>query len=85
MKIEAVEAANIPIEMASFGEIKGRFWGFGKDLSGFWDVPEYFAAQPALWDGAKVAAVRTVGMCAYDKDFSDLRVELLPDADEAIE
>jgi hypothetical protein len=77
MKIEAVEAANIPIEMTSLGEMKGRLWGLGKDLSSFRDVPEYFAGQPVLRDRAKVATVRAFGMCAYDKDFSGLRVDLL--------
>ena len=77
MKIEAVEAANNPKGMANAGEKSGRFWGSGKGLSGFGNMPENFAFQPALLDGAKVAAVRALWMRADDKDFISLEVNIL--------
>ena len=59
------------------GEIGGRLWGSGKGLSNFGDMPENFAFQPALRDGAKVAAIGAFWMRPDDKDFPGLGINLL--------
>ena len=69
MKIEAVEAARIPMVMARVGEMGGFFCGSDKLLSGFFDVPEYFANQPTLRDGAKVTTVGAFRVRSDNEDF----------------
>lgn len=63
--------------MTRVGETGGRFWGSGKELSGFRNVPENFANQPALRDEAEMAAVGAIRVRTDDKDFPGLRVDLL--------
>ena len=77
MKIDEVETAKIPMGIAIAGEMGGRFWGSGKGLSRFRDMPKNFASQPTLRDGAKVATVSAFRVRANDKDFLGLRVDLL--------
>ena len=74
MKIDAVDAAKIPMVIAKVGEIGGRFWESDKRLSRFRDMPENLARQPTLRNRAKMAAVGAVGMGSNDKDFSGIRV-----------
>jgi hypothetical protein len=74
MKIDAVDAAKIPMVMAKVGEMGGRFWESGKRLSRFRDMPENFALQPTMQNWTKMAAVGAVGMGSNDKDFPGIRV-----------
>ena len=74
MKIDAVDAAKIPMVMAKVGEMGGRFGESGKRLSRFRNMPEDFARQPALRNWAKMAAVSAVRMGSNDKDFPSIRV-----------
>ena len=74
MKIDAVDAARIPMVMAKVGEMGGRFWGSGKGLSRFRDMPKNFASQPTLRDRAKMTAISAFGMRSDDKDFPGMRV-----------
>ena len=74
IKIEAVDAAKIPMVMAKVGEMGGRSWESGKRLSGFRDMPENLTRQPTLRNRAKLAAVGAVGMGSDDKDFPGIRV-----------
>ena len=77
MKIEAVEAANNPKGRASVGGMGGRFGELGKGLSRLWNMPENFASQPSFGNRTKVAAVRALWMCADDKDFIVLGIDVL--------
>ena len=77
MKIDAVDAAKIPMVMAKVGEMNGRFWESGKRLSWFWNMPENFTNQPTLRYSAKMAAVRTVGMGSNHKDFPGMRINII--------
>ena len=75
MKIDAVDAAKIPMVIAKVGEIGGRFWESDKRLSRFRDMPENLARQPTLRNRAKMAAVGTVGMSSNDKDFPGMKID----------
>jgi hypothetical protein len=74
MKIEAVDAARIPMVMAKVGEMGGCFWESGKRLSRFRDMPENFTRQPTLRNWTKMTAVGAVGMRSNDKDFPGMRI-----------
>ena len=74
MKIDAVDAAKIPMVIAKVGEIGGRFWESDKRLSRFRDMPENLTRQPTLRNRAKMAAVGAVGMGSNDKNFPGIRV-----------
>ena len=77
MKIEAVEAARIPIVIARVGEIRGRCDVSGKGLSRFWNMPENFASQPTFGDRSEMSAVDALGMPTDDKDFIGLGIGFL--------
>lgn len=76
MKIDAVDAARIPMVMAKVGEMGGRFWESDKRLSRFRDMPENFALQPTLRNGAKMAAISAVRMRSNDKDFPGMMINV---------